>query len=217
MPTLLALVADGMGGHAAGEVASGLAADILVDAYGGVAPANPVHWLEQSFNQANAMILEAATLDPDCARMGTTLTALIISGGKLWFAHIGDSRLYHIRGRKIESLTQDHSLAMQHVYSGMISVAEAAKHPDRNVLTQAMGIDPEIEIDVSIEPITLHGEDAFLLCTDGLYDLVADDEIAEILAYKTPDRACRKLVELAKSRGAHDNVTLCIIKVRDHG
>jgi len=145
--------------------------------------------------------------------MGTTCTAAIILDGRLYYGHIGDSRLYLIRGYNISLLTQDHSQVARLVQDGLITAEEASVHPHRNVLTAAMGVEPSAG-DFLETPLPLQAGDILLMCTDGLHGLVSDQEMLATAGMLDPAEACKELVRMAKERGGFDNITLQILKIQ---
>jgi protein phosphatase len=209
----LYLVADGMGGHRAGQVASELAAQAAVGALRTLvdASASLTEKLRYSVAAANREILESAQEKPELAGMGTTLVALLAGPERIALAHVGDSRAYLIRGGKIRQLTDDHSLVAELVRRREISVTAARDHPHRHVLTRALGVRRTVEPDLAeLTPAT---EDTFVLCSDGLTGHVADAEIAEvILSQPDLDSACERLITLANSRGGEDNSTVVLVR-----
>lgn len=210
---VLVVVADGMGGHSAGEVASGLAVDVVTRAYykdGG----DPRSALENAFHEANNAIHKAAEKDASRNGMGTTCTALVLQNGTAISAHVGDSRLYLVRDGSIYLMTEDHSAVMEMVKAGLITLAQARHHPEKNVILRAMGSHPEVEVTTWKEPFPVRAGDRFLLCSDGLYDLVEDDEIKRIVMLSSPQTACENLIALAKERGGHDNITVGIVSLK---
>lgn len=210
---VLAIVADGMGGHSAGEVASSLAAEVISRVYYASNNA-PVEALTESFNEANRQIYEASTSDDTLKGMGTTCTALAIVGDQAVIAHVGDSRLYLLREGEMYLMTEDHSAVMEMVKEGLLSLEEARRHEDKNVILRALGTAANVEVSTWKAPLTIHTGDQFILCSDGLYDQVADSEISEI-ASSTQDihSASEQLIDLAKRRGGHDNITVGVLKV----
>lgn len=207
---LLIIVADGMGGHSAGEVASGLAVDVVSRAYY-EDDGDPRSALENAFHEANKAIHKAAESDPGKNGMGTTCTALVLQNGTAISAHIGDSRLYLVREDSIYLMTEDHSAVMEMVKAGLITLEQARHHPEKNVILRAMGSHAEVEVSTWKEPFPVRAGDRFLLCSDGLYDLVEDEEIRRIVMLSTPQTACENLIALAKERGGHDNITVGIV------
>jgi len=213
---LLIVVADGMGGHSAGEVASRLAVDVVTRAYyedGGDARSA----LEKAFHEANREIHKAAENDASKNGMGTTCTALVLQNGTAISAHVGDSRLYLIREGSIYLMTEDHSAVMEMVKAGLITLEQARHHPEKNVILRAMGSHPEVEVTTWQEPFPVKAGDRFLLCSDGLYDLVEDEEIKRIVMLSAPQTACESLIALAKERGGHDNITVGVVSLKPDG
>jgi serine/threonine protein phosphatase PrpC len=208
-----AAVADGMGGHEGGEHASAIAVETLSEVYRNSAAEDPAEALAAAMRQAHENIRAYAQSHPEFRNMGTTCTAVVIRGDRLWFAHVGDSRLYLFRGGKYGQLTRDHSYVNQLVEHGLISSADAEHHPQRNVLTSALGISrDEIATEISAEPRVLEPGDQLLLCSDGLWTHVADREMLSITGEHAPAAACEELVRLAKERGGTDNITVQILR-----
>lgn len=202
-PVLVA-VADGMGGHAAGEVASRLAIE-AVETSG-----DPI---EDRVSLANHAVMEASGERPDQQGMGTTLTAGVFDeDGTLRVGHVGDSRLYLFRRADLVQVTRDHSLVAEYLASGAISAEEAEHHPQRNVITRALGIDWDITVDG--HTVHLRPGDRVLICSDGLTSMVGDDEIAALLAEHTAAQAaCWALIEAANQAGGEDNITVAVVDV----
>jgi protein phosphatase len=208
----LMLVCDGMGGHSAGEVASRMAVEVISRIYYEEADgAHPA--LANAFQEANREIYEASQKDQNLKGMGTTGTALVLRNGHAFAAHVGDSRIYLIRNDQIYAMTQDHSEVMEMVRRGLLSLEEARHHPDKNVILRALGSHPQVEVSTWDAPFPLREKDLFLLCSDGLYDLVEDEEIRRLALADAPQPACQSLISLAKERGGHDNITVAIVKV----
>src|SRR5947209_6838692 len=145
--------------------------------------------------------------------MGTTCTALAIVDRQLYFAHVGDSRLYLVREESISKLTRDHSYVGRLVESGIVRSEDAETHPQRHILTAALGSGREVSADISREPIPLYEGDSLVLCTDGLWGLVNEQEVASIAGENTPADACREFVNLALQRGGPDNITVLVLRV----
>lgn len=207
----LLAVADGLGGYQAGEVASNLALETVVDAVGkAVETGQPLDVaLEQAMIIANQRVVRQGLSDPACFGMGTTVTVTIASGGLLQIGHVGDSRAYILRGGRLEQLTRDHSLVAELVRNGDLTEEQAQVHPQRNILTQAFGSDLRVKADISTRP--LQNGDIIFLCTDGLTGAVLPAEIEETLTKASSlDEACERLVALANDRGGHDNVTVLL-------
>ncbi|MDT7806963.1 MAG: family protein phosphatase [Acidobacteriota bacterium] len=208
----LIIVADGMGGHSAGEVASQMAADVVSHLYY-EAEGTPAEALRHAVEEANRRIHAAAAEDESKHGMGTTCTALVLAGAQGLAAHVGDSRLYMLRANRLYQLSEDHSAVMEMVKLGLISKEEARTHEDKNVILRALGTSPEVEVSM-IEPFGLREGDHYLLCSDGLYDLVRDEEIAAVLTESEDIHAAgERMIALAKERGGHDNITVGIIAI----
>lgn len=215
---VLAIVADGMGGHSAGEVASKLAIEMVGRCYyESPEPANEA--LRSAFREANQQIYKAAQSDPQLQGMGTTCTALALRDGQAICAHVGDSRLYLVRDDDIYLLSEDHSAVMEMVRRGAITQQAAQKHPDKNVLLRSLGTSLEVKVSSWEQPLRLG--DQFILCSDGLHEMVSELEMRQALQIH-PDvhAACERLISLAKERGGPDNITVGLLKVvprrRDH-
>jgi len=204
-----AAVADGMGGHEAGEVASKIAVAGL-EALLSTLPSRPKAALQKVFSLANAAVLQKAR-EVGREGMGTTLTAVLVGDRQAWIGHIGDSRAYLCRNRQLIQLTQDHSLVADLVRSGSLTPEEAKSHPRRHVITKAIGSQPTIKADVAT--VELAPGDRLVLCTDGLTNQVEPGLFAELAATGDPDTACQNLVAAAKASGGLDNITVVIIEV----
>jgi serine/threonine protein phosphatase PrpC len=210
----LMVVADGMGGHNGGEVASGLAVDSVRDVFLNGEPDNLEEILVSGFSRAQRAILDHASEHPELKGMGTTCTAAIVHRGRLTYGHIGDSRLFLVRKGQATQITDDHSLVNKLLKNGSITPEQAAVHEERNVLTAALGMpSPEITADFSETPIQLQPGDGVVLASDGLHGLVNSDEIREAVEKESPYQACRTLVDLAKERGGPDNITVQIMRL----
>lgn len=207
---LLVVVADGMGGHNAGEVASQTAVKTVEEVYQR-AQGSPGEALDEAFRKANHNIHQLAAKNQSMKGMGTTCTALAIVGNEAWAAHIGDSRLYLVRGADIYQLSEDHTAIHELVRQGLLTPDMAEHHEDRNVLVRAMGTKPELSIMRWREPMDVRRGDAFVLCSDGLHDLVHDSEIRVVVKSSSPKDACRKLVQMARERGGYDNITVAVV------
>ncbi len=212
LPEGLFAVADGMGGHAAGKLASTLAVETMrknADLSSGIDRAK---MLNHIVLLANNMVFEESVLNKEYAGMGTTLTAVLIAKKVLYLAHVGDSRAYICRENKIILLTQDHSMVHEMYNNGEISYEEMQKHPRRNVLTRALGIDPILQIEE--KQVELKEKDLVLLCTDGLHGCVADNDIAKVLSDNTIlKEKAEELRKIAYTKGATDNITLILIEI----
>jgi len=209
----LAVIADGMGGHEGGQEASRLAVETVREVYEAAAGDDPQVTLVDSFAQAHARIQEYAEQNPAFQGMGTTCTALVLRGRQLYFAHVGDSRLYLVRDARILRLTRDHSYVGRLVESGIVRAEDAEKHPQRHILTAALGAGREVAIDSAEQAVTLLEGDDLLLCTDGLWGVVTDEELETTVTANTPAECCAALVKLARQRGGPDNITLQVLRV----
>src|SRR5437764_9729761 len=200
-PPLFA-VADGMGGARAGEVASKIAVEMLAES----APTDgsPERHLAEVTKEANREIYEKAQADSDLAGMGTTLTAALVTGREVAIGHVGDSRLYRLRNGELERLTQDHSLVEEFVRQGKLTPEEAEVHPQRSIITRALGPEAEVEVDTFTYPG--RGGDVYLICSDGLTGMVSEGEVAEILNERESlEDAAEKLIAAANENGGKDN------------
>ena len=209
----LAVIADGMGGHEGGQEASHLAVETVREVYDAAPGDDPQAALVESFAQAHARIQEYAEQNPVFQGMGTTCTALVLRGRQLYFAHVGDSRLYLVRDARILRLTRDHSYVGRLVESGIVRAEDAEKHPQRHILTAALGAGREVAIDSSEQALALLEGDDLLLCTDGLWGVVTEEELETTVSGNTPAECCAALVKLARQRGGPDNITLQVLRV----
>jgi PPM family protein phosphatase len=202
-------VADGMGGHLAGEVASNIAIDCLRDL--GAARSLP-RALENRFDRANAIIYDRSRESEERRGMGTTLTACIVEDGHIYIAHVGDSRLYRLRAGRLKQLTKDHSLVAQMIEKGHLSPEEAAVHPQRSVITRALGASVDVKVDMKTKEV--QPGDRYLLATDGLTNMATDDEISGVLASEDSlTNVTGTLINLANSRGGPDNVSVIAFEI----
>jgi len=221
----LFLVADGMGGHAAGEIASKIAAETISEFIittkedDGTWPHAYDERYRRSTNRlmtalrlANTRVLEAMRKDARLRGMGTTVVASLIDGDLASIAHVGDSRAYLIRGGQMSRITNDHSWVFEQVQAGMLTEAEAEKHPLRNVITRALG--GALTVNPEASEYQVRESDTILLCSDGLTGMVPEDEILRIVTEnENVQEACRALIDFANARGGYDNVTAILIKV----
>ena len=210
----LAVIADGMGGAEGGQYASRIAVDTVVEVYGDSGfEQDPHQRLVRAFSEANANVQYKALQNPVLYGMGTTLTAFALVGTHLYYAHVGDSRLLLLRHDSLRQITHDHSLVARLVEQGLVRPEEAENHPQKHVLIAAIGVTESVAPDSSCEPIAIQSGDVLLLCTDGLWGQVSNQEIASILAESAPNAACRALVALARERGGPDNITVQVAKI----
>jgi protein phosphatase len=209
------IVADGMGGHAAGEVASELAvrtisAELMQALGAGATEAQVPDVLRQAIDQANAAIRERAAEDCSMRGMGTTLALALARGARLWLAHAGDSRVYLVRQGRIRLLTEDHSLVSQMVKAGQITAVEARKHHLRNVITRSLGFEPDSQ--AAMQALEWEPGDYLVLCSDGLTAFMEDHEIEAAITGAGDDlpAVCRDLIARANERGGTDNISVVI-------
>jgi serine/threonine protein phosphatase PrpC len=210
---ILAIVADGMGGHASGEIASRMAVEIINEIYSKErADKDGLEALKSAFQVANFTILQKSLEQEGLNGMGTTATALVLEDDQALVGHMGDSRAYLFRDATVSQLTKDHSLVERMVDQGLLNREEANRHPQRNVIYKTLGVNMDGEVDL-LGPIPIRINDIFLLCSDGLTNLVTDQELLEIVTKESPQTACETLIQLANQRGGHDNITVQILKV----
>ena len=208
-------VADGMGGAQAGEIASRLAAAALEDTDPGAK--SGAERVTSLIQEANRRVHERAIADPSTSGMGTTMTVALVEGTTVTFGHVGDSRAYRYRDGEIEQITEDHSLVNELLKSGKLSPEEADTHPQRSVITRAVGTDPDVDVD----SFTIDAEvgDVFLICSDGLTDMVDDEDIRSVLEkfHNDLDRATKSLVSAANRGGGEDNITVVAFEISEDG
>lgn len=226
----LAVLADGMGGYNAGEVASGMATTVITSELQGLIKRTAPHEVEprsgmpyarkllrDQIHRANATIYQAAQSDPQYAGMGTTLVATMFYNNQMTVAHIGDSRLYRLRGGQFEQVTKDHSLLQEQIDSGVITPEQARYSHNKNLVTRALGIDPAVEAEMN-DYETQVG-DIYLLCSDGLNDMVPDEDIGMTIETLSANLrlAAQQLVQMANDNGGRDNVSVILVRIaRDH-
>ena len=208
----LAVIADGMGGYEGGQEASRLAVETVRHVYEASGD-DPQRALIQSFDSAHHNIQRFAVEHPQFHGMGTTCTALSIIGRELFFAHVGDSRLYLVRAASVSRLTRDHSYVGRLVESGIVRSEDAESHPQRHILTAALGSGRDVTPDSPETPVALQDGDTLVLCTDGLWSLVAEQELAAVVRANSPADACLALVNMALERGGPDNITVLVLRV----
>ncbi len=227
----IVVLADGMGGYNAGEVASGMATSLIasglaknwtkdalkkLDRTAAMSLSQSI--LQVQVGEANTAIYSAAQKDPQCAGMGTTLVACLYYDNFLTVGHIGDSRLYRMRNDALEQITRDHSLLQEQIDSGLITKEDARSSHNKNLVTRALGIDPEVEAE--IHSYDVQEGDIFLLCSDGLNDMIEDDEIQmTLIALRSNlDLTAQQLIQAANDAGGRDNVSVMLVKVlKDYG
>ena len=219
-------VADGMGGHAAGEVASQMAVDSLQEAIRSASEEektfsedlttvlpSPANVLIYGIRMANQKIHKSSLEKTEYRGMGTTLVAVYFFNSSSIVAHVGDSRLYRLRGQTIEQVTEDHSVVWEEYKQGLIAKEALSSSPLKNIVTRALGLHPTLEVDA--KELTIQVGDLLILCSDGLSDLVQDEEMVGIIqnAAGNLDRACGDLIHLANFRGGKDNITVVLIQI----
>lgn len=209
----LAVIADGMGGYEGGQEASRLAVETVRHVYEHDLGADPHRTLLQAFELAHQSIQRYAAEHPHFHGMGTTCTAVALVGRQLHFAHVGDSRLYHIRAETISRLTRDHSYVGRLVESGIVRSEDAEFHPQRHILTAALGSGQQVAPHAPDHPVLLEEADTLLLCTDGLWGVVSDLELAGVAQSNSPAEACAVLVRMALERGGPDNITVSVLRI----
>ena len=210
LPNLF-VVADGMGGHNAGEYASRFTVDKMVEVISQNRQQEPVAAMKEALTEANSQMLEEAGADPSKSGMGTTIVAATVIGDLLHVANIGDSRLYVIDHEAIRQITRDHSLVEEMVRLGEMDKAAAKVHPDKNIITRAIGVTRELAVDFF--EVELRPGDMILLCSDGLTNMVEDEEIKEIvLEQKNIVEKAEKLINTANENGGKDNITVVLIE-----
>jgi len=209
----LAIVADGMGGYEGGQEASRIAVEVIEEVYANAVEGDPRSWLLQGFQTAHHRIQDYAVKYPDLQGMGTTCTAMALLGHQLYFAHVGDSRLYLLHGSSISRLTRDHSYVSRLVQNGVLRAEEAESHPQRHILTAALGAGNNVAPDSPAQPVALEAGDVLVLCTDGLWSLLSEAEIQSAVAGKTAAESCDTLVDTARKRGGPDNITVQVVRI----
>jgi PPM family protein phosphatase len=208
----LFMVADGMGAHAVGELASKLACDNIPHNYTKTKAATPTEAITKAYKEVGALIHGKATANRDFQGMGTTCSTLVLLPDGALIAHVGDSRVYRIRNGRIDQLSFDHSLAWELVRRNHLSAEQANKAVPRNVITRSLGPDPNTEVDIE-GPLPVEPGDVFLLCSDGLSGPIEDHELGAFAANFHPKNACRYLLHLANLRGGMDNITVVIARI----
>jgi protein phosphatase len=209
------IIADGMGGHNCGEIASGTAVEYIsayFEDHAGdfLSAADRGAALKELVQDANSQVWEKSLESPETNGMGTTLTMAVVAGNTATVAHVGDSRLYLVREGRLQQVTNDHSYIEELVRKGTLTREEADNHPGRNIITRAIGSSPELEVDIF--SLTMLINDILVLCTDGLTNMVGEDEIGETAQSNDPEAACKQLIEAANRNGGEDNVTVIVIK-----
>jgi protein phosphatase len=206
-------VADGMGGHSAGQIAAELALNVFIRSYYSDGNPEVETGLTRAVREANAYVVDVARTVPGRHGMGATLTAAVVRDDDLFLAQVGDSRCYLLRDGQLQQVTEDHSWVAEQVRAGAMSLQQAEQSPFRNVITRSMGGAPEVEPDLTA--IKLQPGDRYLLCSDGLSGMVSDDEIARLLGEGSPSVAAWNLVDRANQCGGKDNITAMVLHIAD--
>ncbi|CAM3754828.1 Stp1/IreP family PP2C-type Ser/Thr phosphatase [Alkalicoccus chagannorensis] len=212
---LLAAVADGMGGHKAGDVASGIVCRVIRDKFEKEPGPLDASWLESAVADANREVFSYQEKYPEYHGMGTTVTAVLCQGREVLFANVGDSRLYHLHQHGITQVSSDDSFVAELVRQGELTAEEAERHPKKNLLLKAVGTDTDLE--VSTGSLLLREGDKLLLCSDGLTDKLSEDDIDTIVRNHDPDEAPGQCINLANERGGEDNITLVLVQPFESG
>jgi protein phosphatase len=212
----LLIVADGMGGHSGGFEASRIAVDVLGNDFGKASPDDdPGQVLLHGVTRANAAVRAAAVNNPNLQGMGSTITAALVSDGKAWLAHVGDSRIYLVRDQKTLLLTLDHSRIFRMIEAGMITPEQAENHPMGHILERSIGSSDSIDVEINPDPISLRKGDVLILCSDGLWSLVTEDELAKLFSEPDLKEAVEKAIGMALQRGADDNTTVGVLRMEE--
>lgn len=200
-------VADGMGGHNGGETASAGARDSLIELLQGKTPS--LDALREGVTEANASLFRQQAEDESLSGMGTTLSVIWLSEHFVYLGHVGDSRIYRLRGGKLEQMTDDHSLVGELMRAGYLTPEEAEHHPQKNVILRAVGTEPGIDVDLAVEE--RKSGDLWLICSDGLHGMVSDKKMEAILSVNTPEAAAKLLMDAALAAGGRDNISVVIV------
>lgn len=210
----LAIVADGMGGHTSGEVASSIAIDTISEAYYKKVK-DPIKALQSASSKANNLIWQTAKSDEKLKGMGTTCTAVAITGDKLNILHIGDSRAYLYKKGELIQLSDDHTYVQELIKSGEITPDEARNHPDNNILTKSLGTAKDRKCDVFLSQHAFEPSDKLLLCSDGLYEYFSEEELSQYLSQPDLKLIAEELKEIVLDQGAHDNFSILLVESRE--
>jgi protein phosphatase len=212
----LVIVCDGMGGHADGREAASLALSTILGVFDRAATETPPgEVLRLAIEEANARVHGMPALEMEGGRPGSTVVAVLVHARGAEVAHVGDSRAYLVHQGQAVPLTRDHSVVQQMVDLGVLTPEQASHHPDANRITRALGMHPSVEVEVRPQAVAYVAGDAFVLCSDGLSDLVDEAEIRDVVGLETASQAVGKLVSLANARGGHDNITIAILRMRE--
>ena len=224
---LVYAVADGMGGHLGGDFASRLAANTLEEVITSleedpditlqdeitVKPGEYQSYLRYGVKLASKRIFEKSNQDSSLHGMGTTMVAILVRDNKAYVANVGDSRAYRVRGDQIIQITRDHSLVGEQLRAGILSEEDARVHRYKNIITRSVGFQEDVEADIEIR--VLRKDDRFVLCSDGLSNMVRDEEILDVMTSNEIEQACRRLVDIANERGGDDNITVVAVEISE--
>jgi protein phosphatase len=212
----LCVVCDGMGGHAAGREAAELAVATIIEMFDRADAATPPgQVLKAAIEEASKRVHFMRTSEVAAGRPGSTAVAILMHAGGTEVAHVGDSRAYLLHEGQVFRITRDHSIVQEMVDRGLLTPEQASKHPDANRITRALGMAPEVEAELRPQPVLHVPGDTFVLCSDGLCDLVEDHEILSIAGSAPPAQSVGQLVDLANARGGHDNITVLVLRARE--
>jgi len=215
---ILIALADGMGGRPGGSVASRIAIDTLIEEYYKDKSNNIIESLKNTFLKINKIVIEKGDKDRSIQGMGTTLVAVVLKKDKMYYSYVGDSRGYAIYNNEIMQFTEDHSMVTSLVKAGYITEEQAPTYPGGNIITKAIGIEPELKIDNFQNKKKIKTGQYILLCCDGLYNEISDDDILKtVRKHEEPDLICQKLVEQANEHGGEDNISVLIARVEKVG
>jgi protein phosphatase len=212
---LLAVVCDGLGGNKAGEIASQLTVNTIREVFTQVKNIDYLERIKQAIQKANHEVLEKSSKESALNGMATTVEVLYLNEDNAYWGHIGDSRIYNLKNNKLKQLTKDHSLVQKLVDEGYLTLREAERHPNKNIIMRALGDNPDIEIDLSKQKLHARDEYKFFICSDGVTAVVSDSELQELLRLKDINSISTKLSQVILERGAPDNYTFVLITKTD--
>src|SRR5258708_22154429 len=213
----LCVVCDGMGGHAAGREAAELALSTIFETFDRMPDGTPpARVLRAAVEEASRRVYAMHTNEVALGRPGSTVVAVLLNADGAEVAHVGDSRAYLVHEGQVFRVTRDHSVVQELVDRGILTLQQASHHPDANRITRALGMAPEVEVEARPQSVHYVAGDAFVLCSDGLSDLVEDHEILAIVGAEPAAQAVGKLVDLANARGGHDNITVVVLRAREN-
>ncbi|MHB1686138.1 MAG: Stp1/IreP family PP2C-type Ser/Thr phosphatase [Ignavibacteriaceae bacterium] len=212
---LLAIVCDGLGGNRAGEVASRLTIDTVLNLFPNYKDVDSLEKIKLAILEANKIIIDKSSADFDLKGMATTAEVLYLKDDTAYWGHVGDSRIYHLRNGKLKQLTKDHSLIQKLVDEGYLTMKEAENHPNKNIIMRALGDNENLDVDLSKQKINQKDDVKFFVCTDGVTSVISDEELQNILTDNNLETISRTLTFLIEERGAPDNFSFVIISKAD--